>query len=111
MLEVGTGSGYSAAVLARLAERVISVERVPALAAGAERALTELGVDGVEVVVGDGSVGSPVGRPFDAIAVHATAPAPPPSLLAQLATAAVSWSLSPPATSTCSPCTNAAWTG
>jgi len=86
VLEVGTGSGYSAAVLARLARRVISIERVPALAAGAERALTELGVDRVEVIVGDGSVGSPSDGPFDAIAVHAAAPEPPPSLLAQLAT-------------------------
>ncbi len=85
VLEVGTGSGYSAAVLARLARRVVSIERIPELAAGAERALTELGAANVEVVVGDGSVGSLERAPFEAIAVHAASPAPPQSLLAQLA--------------------------
>jgi protein-L-isoaspartate(D-aspartate) O-methyltransferase len=87
VLEIGTGSGYSAAVLARLAARVISIERVPELAAGARRILDELGVPTVEVRVGDGSRGAPEDAPFEAIAVHATAPAPPPSLLGQLADA------------------------
>jgi protein-L-isoaspartate(D-aspartate) O-methyltransferase len=85
VLEIGTGSGYSAAVLSRLAAEVFSIERVAMLAAGAERVLTELGVENVEVIVGDGSVGDPSRAPFDAIAVHATAPAPPPSLFAQIA--------------------------
>ena len=85
VLEVGTGSGYSAAVLALLAERVISIERVPELASGARRTLDELGVEGVEVRVGDGSRGAPDAAPFEAIAVHATAPSAPPSLLEQLA--------------------------
>jgi protein-L-isoaspartate(D-aspartate) O-methyltransferase len=85
VLEIGTGSGYSAAVLSRLATEVISIERVAMLAAGAERVLTELGVENVEVIVADGSVGDPSRAPFDAIAVHATAPAPPPSLFAQIA--------------------------
>lgn len=85
VLEVGTGSGYSAAVLARLAERVVSVERHAGLAEEARRALTRLGVLGVEVVVGDGSRGLPERAPFEAIAVHAVAPAPPRSLLDQLA--------------------------
>ncbi|MDX6615183.1 MAG: hypothetical protein QOD60_274 [Solirubrobacterales bacterium] len=85
VLEIGTGSGYSAAVLSRLAAEVISIERVPTLAAGAERVLIELGVDNVEIIVADGSVGDPSRAPFDAIAVHATAPAPPPSLFAQIA--------------------------
>jgi protein-L-isoaspartate(D-aspartate) O-methyltransferase len=85
VLEIGTGSGYSAAVLSRLAAEVISIERVAMLAGGAERVLTELGVENVEVIVGDGSVGYPSQAPFDAIAVHATAPAPPPSLFAQIA--------------------------
>jgi protein-L-isoaspartate(D-aspartate) O-methyltransferase len=85
VLEIGTGSGYSAAVLSRLAAEVISIERVATLAAGAERVLTELGVENVEIVVADGSLGAPSRAPFDAIAVHATAPAPPPSLFAQIA--------------------------
>ena len=85
VLEIGTGSGYSAAVLARLAARVISIERIPELAETARAALDELDVESVEVRVGDGSRGAPEDAPFDAIAVHATAPAPPRSLLAQLA--------------------------
>ena len=86
VLEVGTGSGYSAAVLARLAAEVVGVERVAELAQGAERALMELGVANVRVVVGDGTLGPDGnGEAFEAIAVHATAPAPPPSLLARLA--------------------------
>lgn len=85
VLEVGTGSGYSAAVLARLAPHVVSIERHAGLAADARRTLERLGVRGVEVVVGDGSRGLPERAPFDAIAVHAVAPAPPRSLLDQLA--------------------------
>jgi protein-L-isoaspartate(D-aspartate) O-methyltransferase len=84
VLEVGTGSGYSAAILSRLAAEVISIERVATLAAGAERVLTELGTDNVEILVADGSVGAKSRAPFDAIAVHATAPAPPPSLFDQI---------------------------
>jgi len=85
VLEVGTGSGYSAAVLARLASHVVSVERHEQLSRGAARALASLAIRNVELVVGDGSLGVPERGPFDAIAVHATAPAPPPALLAQLA--------------------------
>jgi protein-L-isoaspartate(D-aspartate) O-methyltransferase len=85
VLEIGTGSGYSAAVLALLAKRVISIERVPELAEGARETLGELAVEAVEIRVGDGSRGAPDEAPFEAIAVHATAPAPPPSLLDQLA--------------------------
>jgi protein-L-isoaspartate(D-aspartate) O-methyltransferase len=84
LLEVGTGSGYSAAVLARLAAEVVSVERHETLAAAAREALAGLGVANVEVIVGDGSRGLPERAPFEAIAVHAAAPAPPPALLAQL---------------------------
>ncbi len=83
VLEVGTGSGYSAAVLSRLAAEVITIERHPSLAAGAAEVLRSQGADNVEVVVGDGSRGLPERAPFDAIAVHATAPAPPPALLSQ----------------------------
>jgi len=85
VLEIGTGSGYSAAVLAPLAERVISIERMPELVSSARAALAELEVANVEVRLGDGTRGAPEEAPFEAIAVHATAPAPPPSLLAQLA--------------------------
>jgi protein-L-isoaspartate(D-aspartate) O-methyltransferase len=85
VLEIGTGSGYSAAVLALLAAEVLSVERVASLAATARRALDSLGVDSVEVNVGDGSLGLPERAPFDVIAVHATAPDVPRALLGQLA--------------------------
>ena len=84
VLEVGTGSGYSAAVLAMLAGEAITIERVGELAAAAREALEELGVTNVEVVVGDGSRGQPERAPFEGIAVHATAPAPPPTLIEQL---------------------------
>jgi protein-L-isoaspartate(D-aspartate) O-methyltransferase len=85
VLEVGSGSGYSTAVLSHLAGEAIGVERHASLAAEARKALDELGVDNVELVVGDGSRGVPERAPFDAIAVHATAPAPPRTLLGQLA--------------------------
>jgi protein-L-isoaspartate(D-aspartate) O-methyltransferase len=85
VLEVGTGSGYSAAVLSQLAGHVVSIERHAELSGAAARALASLGIGNVELVVGDGSLGVPARGPFDAIAVHATAPAPPPALLAQLA--------------------------
>ena len=85
VLEVGTGSGYSAAVLALLAPEVISVERHPSLAAAARLNLDSLGIRRVQVRVGDGSRGIPELAPFEAIAVHATAPGPPATLLGQLA--------------------------
>ena len=85
VLDVGSGSGYSTCVLARLARSVIAIERVPELARSSRTVLAELGVENVRVVEGDGSVGLPAEAPFEAIAVHATAPAPPPSLLGQLA--------------------------
>ena len=85
VLEVGTGSGYSAAVLARLAAEVVSVERFDSLAGEARARLAELGIENVEVLVGDGSRGVPERAPYAAIAVHASAPAPPRTLLEQLA--------------------------
>ncbi len=85
VLEIGSGSGYSAAVLSRLAAAVIGIERHSSLAAEARRALDRIGVENVELLVGDGSRGVPDRLPFEAIAVHATAPAPPRSLLGQLA--------------------------
>ena len=85
VLEVGTGSGYSAAVLSLLASHVVSVERHGALSGEAARMLRSLGIGNVELMVGDGSLGAPERAPFDAIAVHATAPAAPLALLGQLA--------------------------
>ncbi|HUB99186.1 MAG TPA: protein-L-isoaspartate(D-aspartate) O-methyltransferase [Solirubrobacterales bacterium] len=85
VLEIGTGSGYSTAVLARLAAGVVSIERYPRLSRGAGEVLASLGIGNVELLVGDGSNGLPDRGRFEAIAVHAAAPAPPPALLAQLA--------------------------
>jgi len=85
VLEVGAGSGYSAAVLAQLAAEVIGVERHESLAVAARRTLARLGAANVRLLVGDGSRGLPEQAPFEAIAVHATAPVPPRSLLGQLA--------------------------
>jgi protein-L-isoaspartate(D-aspartate) O-methyltransferase len=84
VLDVGTGSGYAAAVLDELAESVTSVERIPELAAAARAALAAAGHGDVEVVVGDGSLGVPGGGPFHAIAVAAAAPRLPASLYDQL---------------------------
>jgi len=85
VLEVGTGSGYTAAVLARLAAHVVSVERRRSLSGAAAEVLASLGIGNVEIVVGDGSLGAPQRAPFDAIAVHAAAPSVPPPLIDQLA--------------------------
>lgn len=85
VLEVGTGSGYSAAVLARLGAQVLSVERIGPLAEQARRTLEELGVENVEVLVADGSGGIAGAGPFDAIAVHAAAPSAPAGLISELA--------------------------
>jgi protein-L-isoaspartate(D-aspartate) O-methyltransferase len=85
VLEVGTGSGYSACVLSRLAAEVISVERHEHLSRGAREALAGLGVANVRLLVRDGSLGVPERAPFEAIAVHATAPAAPAALIGQLA--------------------------
>ena len=85
VLDVGTGSGYQAAVLAELAAEVVSIERVPELALQAEARLVASGYARVEVHVGDGTLGFPARAPYDAIAVAAAAPEPPPALYAQLA--------------------------
>jgi len=85
VLEVGTGSGYQAAVLGLLAERVVSIERLPRLAAEARRALDRMGATNVVVHLGDGSLGRPADAPFDVIVVTAAAPRAPRPLLAQLA--------------------------
>ncbi len=85
VLEVGTGSGYQAAVVARLVRRVITVERIPELAAQARKILTELGVLNVEVVEGDGTCGYPDEAPYAGILVTAGAPSVPEALRQQLA--------------------------
>jgi protein-L-isoaspartate(D-aspartate) O-methyltransferase len=86
VLEVGTGSGYAAAVLSRLCREVVTIERFESLADGARRVLAELGYDNVEVRVGDGARGAPDRAPFGGISVTATAlDAPPRALFDQLA--------------------------
>ncbi len=85
VLDVGTGSAYQAAVLAELGGKVTTVERIPELAERARSALLAAGYDGVEVRVGDGTLGVPERAPFHAIAVAAAAPEMPPSLYEQLA--------------------------
>src|SRR3954451_5826878 len=83
ILDVGTGSGYQAAVLAELGADVVTIERIPELAEQARASLTEAGYE-VEVRVGDGTLGVPELAPFDAIAVAAAAPAFPQALYEQL---------------------------
>jgi protein-L-isoaspartate(D-aspartate) O-methyltransferase len=85
VLEIGTGSAYQAAILSRLAERVISVERIPRLASRARSALDALGVSNVLVFLGDGSRGWRPEAPYDAIVVTAAALSVPEPLLEQLA--------------------------
>jgi protein-L-isoaspartate(D-aspartate) O-methyltransferase len=84
VLEIGTGSGYQAAILAHLAAEVYGVELVPELAERARRTLARLGVANVAVRTGDGAAGWPEHAPFDAIIVTAAAPELPPALPRQL---------------------------
>ena len=89
VLEVGTGSGYAAAVLSRVCRHVVTIERFESLARRAQEVLADLGYDNVEVRVGDGSKGAPDRAPFGGISVTATAlEAPPRALLDQLAAGA-----------------------
>jgi protein-L-isoaspartate(D-aspartate) O-methyltransferase len=85
VLEVGTGSGYQAAVAAEIVERVYSIELLPELAASATERLARLGVTNVEVRAGDGYLGWPEHAPFDGILVTAGADHVPPPLVEQLA--------------------------
>jgi protein-L-isoaspartate(D-aspartate) O-methyltransferase len=85
ILDIGTGSGYHAALLARLARHVWTIERYPELSARARAVLAELAIDNVTVIVGDGSTGLPEQAPFDAINVAAGATSPPVALEDQLA--------------------------
>ena len=84
VLEVGTGSGYQAAILAELARWVYSIERYPSLAQRAKRILEKLGYHNVIIKVGDGTKGWPEAAPFDAIIVTAAGPKIPEPLIAQL---------------------------
>jgi protein-L-isoaspartate(D-aspartate) O-methyltransferase len=85
VLEIGTGSGYQTALLARLASQVFSVERFPALLDRTRPVLQEVGVRNATLLAGDGTLGWREFAPFDAILVSAGAPDVPPSLAAQLA--------------------------
>jgi protein-L-isoaspartate(D-aspartate) O-methyltransferase len=85
VLEIGTGTGYQTALLAELAARVVTIERVEELARSAEQRLRELGYANIECRVGDGSLGWPPRAPYDAILVTAGAPDVPAPLYRQLA--------------------------
>lgn len=85
VLEIGTGSGYQAAILAQLVDKVYTVERLESLAKRAKWVLKKLGYDNVYLRVGDGSKGWPEHAPFDGIIVTAAAPQVPPPLVDQLA--------------------------
>jgi protein-L-isoaspartate(D-aspartate) O-methyltransferase len=85
VLEIGTGSGYAAAILGSLVREVETVERIEELARAAAERLAALGFTNVHVHHGDGTLGWPPGAPYEAIAVAAGAPRPPRSLLEQLA--------------------------
>ena len=84
VLEIGTGSGYQAAILSQLAGDILSIERIPALADSAQTTLARLGIENVVFRIDDGSVGWIDGAPYDAIIVTAGAPTVPPSLIQQL---------------------------
>jgi protein-L-isoaspartate(D-aspartate) O-methyltransferase len=84
VLDVGTGSGYQAAVLAELGADVVTIERIPELAAQARESLAAAGYERVDVRVGDGTLGVPQRAPYDAIAVAAAAPGFPETLYDQL---------------------------
>ena len=84
VLEVGTGSGYQAAVLAEMADTVCSIEIVPELAERAAQVLAAEGYGRIALRTGDGALGWPERAPFDAIIVTAAAPEVPPALLEQL---------------------------
>jgi protein-L-isoaspartate(D-aspartate) O-methyltransferase len=84
VLEVGAGSGYQAAVLAQLAAEVVTIERIPSLAESAWEVLHAMGIENVQVVVGDGTMGWPDRAPYDCILVAAGASRVPPALFEQL---------------------------
>lgn len=85
VLEIGTGSGYQAAILSMLSAEVITIDRLPDLAQSARERLQELGYANITVVCGDGTLGYPESAPYDAIVVTAAGPEVPPPLVDQLA--------------------------
>ncbi|BCY18030.1 protein-L-isoaspartate O-methyltransferase [Leptolinea sp. HRD-7] len=85
VLEVGTGSGYQAALLGMLAKKVVSLERIPELAERARKTLSGLNISNVDVITTDGTLGYPPAAPYQAILVTAAAPLVPQPLLDQLA--------------------------
>jgi len=85
VLEIGAGSGYQAAILGKLVRRVVTIERIPEVAEGARRHLEELGINNVELIVGDGTLGYPAEAPYDAVIVTASTPEVPQPLIEQLA--------------------------
>ncbi len=84
-LEIGTGSGYQAAILSRLCRKVVTVDREPALAERASETLARLGFENVEVAVADGTGGWPPSAPYNLILVACATPVVPPALVEQLA--------------------------
>jgi len=84
VLEIGAGSGYQAAILSKLVEKVYAIEIIPELVANAQRALDSLGIDNVEIICADGRKGWPEGAPYDGIVVAAAAEEVPPALIKQL---------------------------
>lgn len=84
ILEIGTGSGYQAAVLAELAEQVFSIERLPSIAKRARRILDDLKYSNIVITIGDGTLGWKEHSPYDGIIVTAASPYPPKTLLEQL---------------------------
>ena len=85
VLEIGTGSGYQAAILGKLAGEVITLERIPEVAENARKNLEKLGISNVQVMIGDGTEGYPERAPYDAVLVTASTPEVPRPLMDQLA--------------------------
>jgi protein-L-isoaspartate(D-aspartate) O-methyltransferase len=85
VLEIGSGSGYQAAILGRLAQSVITIERIPEVAELARTNLAGIGITNVTVVTGNGTIGYPDQAPYDAILITAATPSVPPPLIEQLA--------------------------
>jgi len=84
VLEVGTGSGYQAAILARLCRQVVTIERIPTLSESALRVLAEIGIHNVILLQGDGTLGNPQHAPYERVIVTASAPSIPKPLYDQL---------------------------
>jgi len=85
VLEIGTGSGYQAAILAKLVKKVTSIERIPAVADLARSNLADLGVSNVEIITTDGTLGYPENAPYNGIIITAATPSVPKPLIEQLA--------------------------